>query len=580
MGVLAFLIVVLAIPLTVNIAQKQQELRQHAGFSGSCTTVGSQQQVPCSKTCSDGSTVQGVSVQECQSILQWYDDGTCYASCPTATPPPPTAPPSTTTPTQTTNNLKPVCPGECTGVQTCEQVNGGKVDTNYRCDSGACCITGSGNSSPNIPVCGTGSTAGATCVAHDKCGVDIAGTLVNGSCTGGQECCLISGGTGGTCSSTPSSDWQYTCGCTSPEDNVPGGGHTALCTKNPQQSDGNYCWSNALHPGYTCTPPTAGTPTTPAGTTQPHPTGIKCPSGTTPDCQGAQLVFLQDGTYICNNQAVPVCPPSTSTGATTPTCDGFINPPACQPLANSCNTTTGTRTGTADKLQSTGSTSCTKAPRTEQCTLSSPATCATPNICNSSNQCVTQGQTAPSSGNTQISFVIGLDGIGTTPDRKNPNDSSGSNKNPRTTSKSFVIEIFDSNNNFVKAVGSGLLTATTQPRLSYNSGSGKYEGSVSVDLNPGTYSVKIQGDRYLKRRLGTITAGQSNSLSGSLVAGAMAGNNFLSAADYGNLVGCLFKPLQSGITFCNLADLDDDGVVDQFDYNLFLREISQVQNGD
>lgn len=64
----------------------------------------------------------------------------------------------------------------------------------------------------------------------------------------------------------PSDDWEYTCGCTSTEDNIPEGGHIAVCKKNPQQDI--FCYSNAIHPGSGCTTPTPA-PTPVEQTTSP-----------------------------------------------------------------------------------------------------------------------------------------------------------------------------------------------------------------------------------------------------------------------------------------------------------------------
>jgi len=36
----------------------------------------------------------------------------------------------------------------------------------------------------------------------------------------------------------------------------------------------------------------------------------------------------------------------------------------------------------------------------------------------------------------------------------------------------------------------------------------------------------------------------------------------------------------SGVDFTRRADLEDNGVVDKYDYNLFVREFSKIQQGD
>ena len=68
----------------------------------------------------------------------------------------------------------------------------------------------------------------------------------------------------------------------------------------------------------------------------------------------------------------------------------------------------------------------------------------------------------------------------------------------------------------------------------------------------------------------------------ALVAGDINGDNTLNILDYNVLVGCYSDLLPA--TDCDdtrkvKADINDNGDVNQFDYNLFLREIT-VQTGN
>src|SRR3989344_21371 len=183
-------------------------------------------------------------------------------------------------------------------------------------------------------------------------------------------------------------------------------------------------------------------------------------------------------------------------------------------------------------------------------------------------------------GNTIFAVTIGLDGIGTTGDNANPGDSSGSNRNPARPSRNVRVEVFDGNDNPV---------ANRPGTIIYNATSGKFTGNINMEtLASGNYSVKVKSDGYLRRLIPgiqNVTLGQTyNVPSVNLVTGDINGDNAINILDYNILISCSIFNINP--TVCNteisyklLADLDDNGVVNQFDYNLFLRELS-VQNGD
>jgi len=184
-------------------------------------------------------------------------------------------------------------------------------------------------------------------------------------------------------------------------------------------------------------------------------------------------------------------------------------------------------------------------------------------------------------GNTLFALTIGLDGLGGTGDNVSPGDSSGSNKNPKHPSRNVRVEVFNSRGDRVKN-NSGMLT--------YQTDSGKFTGNVDMgNLANGNYTVKVKSDGYLKRLIPgiqNITLGQTyRAASVNLVAGDINGDNAINILDYNILVSCsVFSTDNHGACNANqqyavLSDLDDNGVVNQFDYNLFLREFS-VQNGD
>lgn len=193
-------------------------------------------------------------------------------------------------------------------------------------------------------------------------------------------------------------------------------------------------------------------------------------------------------------------------------------------------------------------------------------------------------------GNAILALAIGLDAIGNTGDNNTPNDSSGSNKNPKRPTRNVTVELFNASNN--QPVG----TKRTGTVAYVN---GLFTGSIDLGtgFTTGSYNIKVKSDGYLRRKaLGiTLTAGRINTLTKiSLVAGDIniigdiKGDNAIDIRDYNILISCLSDPTQTvdNHALCNsnaqyavLSDLDDNGVVDQLDYNLFRRELS-VQNGD
>lgn len=180
-----------------------------------------------------------------------------------------------------------------------------------------------------------------------------------------------------------------------------------------------------------------------------------------------------------------------------------------------------------------------------------------------------------------------MDAIGSVGDNENPNPSS-SNQNPQHPNRNLAVQIFNSNNSQVFAqVGS----------INYSSTSGVFLGTVDLGASfaSGNYIVKVKSDGHLKRIIPGIqnlssSLTQPIQLPGvSLVAGDIDSNNALNISDYNILLSCVTSPFIANIddhALCNsnanyivLSDLEDNGVVNEFDYNLFLREYA-VQNGD
>ncbi|HEV2339429.1 MAG TPA: alkaline phosphatase family protein [Patescibacteria group bacterium] len=180
-------------------------------------------------------------------------------------------------------------------------------------------------------------------------------------------------------------------------------------------------------------------------------------------------------------------------------------------------------------------------------------------------------------GSTTLSLTLCPHGLGNCGDSVSAN--SGGNTNPVHQQRSVIVTLL--------AAGTSM---PVQGTVSYNQSAGNFQGSLSVsNLSSGQYTVTVKMDGFLsKQEPGTIaiTSGQTITLpSLSLVNGDIDNDDQLDLLDYNAIVSC-YGDLQTTPTCTKPptaqspgADINDDGVVDGIDYNLFLREIS-VQQGN
>ncbi len=184
----------------------------------------------------------------------------------------------------------------------------------------------------------------------------------------------------------------------------------------------------------------------------------------------------------------------------------------------------------------------------------------------------------PVPNSTLLSFNVYLHGLGNSGDNANPNASS-SNKNPLHPQRTLNVFVYDNNDSLV---------SQTAGLINYDSTNGYFSGTVNLGTSfvSGSYIIRVKSDGYLRRQISgipNIIAGSNNHLTPlTLVAGDFDGDNKITILDYNMLIGC-YSDLTPA-TNCNaqnqiLTDISDDGAVNQFDYNLFLREVS-VQNGE
>jgi hypothetical protein len=204
------------------------------------------------------------------------------------------------------------------------------------------------------------------------------------------------------------------------------------------------------------------------------------------------------------------------------------------------------------------------------------------------------GPTGPtSSTGVSIQSTVFMHGIGKSGDNANPfppectsTGGSGclSNQSPLTPNRQMSIDVYGSNNSVI-ANGTGT--------LAYNASAGNFSGTINlnVPLKPGRYTVKIKSQKYLQKTwpgIIVIKPGLNTLPVISLIVGDSFtqgdSNNQLDIRDYNALLGCFSitappKDCQFIQNQKMLTDLDDDGQVNQNDYNLFIRELS-VQYGD
>jgi len=194
---------------------------------------------------------------------------------------------------------------------------------------------------------------------------------------------------------------------------------------------------------------------------------------------------------------------------------------------------------------------------------------------------------------TTVSFTLLLHGIGSAGDTVNPTGSSLSNKTPLNPQQNINVFVYNKTTNQLVATGSGV--------IDYDDNTGDYKGNAVLipGIATGPYVVKVKSDRYLRKQIRgvpTITSDQDNPMPVTeLVAGDTNNDNKLDALDYGTLFDCGYgqiNPLRmtntnskyaqsacQGHTTPQYADLDDNGIINIYDYNLFVREFP-VQNGD
>jgi hypothetical protein len=176
---------------------------------------------------------------------------------------------------------------------------------------------------------------------------------------------------------------------------------------------------------------------------------------------------------------------------------------------------------------------------------------------------------------TFFTFTVFLHGIGKSGDSANEAAFSLSNNNPLTKTLPLNVTVFEDIN------GELIKTSEAIGSISYQSASGNFTGTVNMGttLQSKTYLVKAKTAKNLRKIVGipNVTPGATMKLpSVTLTAGDANNDNVLDMLDYNILYGCYSdtQPSRSCTSIQKVqSDFNDDGNVNQFDYNLFLREL-------
>jgi hypothetical protein len=522
-GFIGLAIVIAAIPLTVFIAQKQQEIRQHAATSaskcGDCTCYS--QKV----SCSDGSTIDcdwkvcpdpnNSTSGPCECATM---STTTTSSTTTTTTAKETSTSSTTVPQTTTTYVSTSCNGIC--APECEPGWKG---------SGTCPDTGS-------TCCLKAKVTTTTTVSNDYKG------CVEMNCGG------LVGSALDICAQANCSITTTTLSCPKDKPSRPHGecvAATGLCNiSNTCGVDKCTGADDCPQPKYKCS----------NGSCAPDPNGTmtqpECSKacGVKDTCEGTCMIacsyMYKVGVGKCvTNQQTPTCCVSSDSSSTT------LSTIATDP--NNPN----------DPITPTTTTT--------QCPWYNP-------------WCSGTTTTVPG-GNTLLALNVGLDGLGTTGDNLN-SSSVDSNKNPKHTTRSALVKVFDK-------TGAEKVSATGT--VDYISSSGKFTGTIGIPnfTETGEYTVKVKADGFLTKLysgIQTITKGATKTMAlVTLVNGDINNDNAITVLDYNLLINCSSfnkskistATAACSTTYQTLADLDDNGTIDQYDVNLFIREFS-AQSGD
>ena len=185
--------------------------------------------------------------------------------------------------------------------------------------------------------------------------------------------------------------------------------------------------------------------------------------------------------------------------------------------------------------------------------------------------------TTPATGDSTTFLTVNLflHGLGKAGDSVNP--SAVNTDTPKTSQRTVTIAFYKPDNTLV---------LSHDGTVTYNADSGSFTGTINMGslktLTAGNYTLRIKVSKYLPFDIPTQVKLPENGGTfvipdASLVAGDIRNDSKLDILDYTDLLKC-YSDLSSAAS-CSasekqLADITDDGLVNQLDYNLLLREFS------
>lgn len=197
---------------------------------------------------------------------------------------------------------------------------------------------------------------------------------------------------------------------------------------------------------------------------------------------------------------------------------------------------------------------------------------------------VNDAQITPIPGKTYLNFKIGIDGIGTT-----PRIPIGGNKNPNSMFRGLNFRIYNAATNTLNYTGTNITFTYSQSSEKFEL---LYDLPSDANVPDGVYNFYINGPRFLTNQYPgsiTITNGQTTNMTSSnfyLITGNVnnedLSENRIDYLDYSLLLSCSIYSQDT--TACDEdpkniehSDLNDDGIVNEDDYTLFLKEYANQE---
>lgn len=184
-------------------------------------------------------------------------------------------------------------------------------------------------------------------------------------------------------------------------------------------------------------------------------------------------------------------------------------------------------------------------------------------LCSTDKKCAPKPTIPVTSGSTGLKLSVGVPGVG-------PKlDSNFDNPTPVNSSRIASVQLFDSTNTS---------THSGQIPLNFNLSTGKFEGNVNYGTNipTGDYTLKIHLDNTLIKSVPGIVkiiqAKADNTASSvMLVPGDLNSDSSLGIIDWTFMIACIKNETACTPDVRALADLQDNGIVDEYDVQILQR---------